>query len=127
MINYGTKYSSVHFWIDNGETWARLMERPGGVSGVVLRNSLNHHSWNFIGFSYDYVTGVQRVWNDGKVCDAANVGRFELKTQDVIRMGAKDGDPRFLKGRISCFQVYDKALTEREVQAVRGLCFRKGW
>ena len=127
MINYGTKYSSVHFWIDNGETWARLMERPGGVSGVVLRNSLNHHSWNFIGFSYDYVTGVQRVWNDGKVCDAANVGQFELKTQDVIRMGAKDGDPRFLKRRISCFQVYDKALTEREVQAVRGLCFRKGW
>ena len=100
MINYGTKYSSVHFWIDNGETWARLIERLGGVSGVILRNSLNHHPWNFIALSYDYVTGVQRVWIDGKVYDAANVGQFGLKTQDVIRMGVKDGDPRVLKGRI---------------------------
>ena len=100
MINYGTKYSSVHFWIDNGETWARLIERLGGVLGVVLRNSLNHHPWNFIALSYDYVTGVQRVWSDGKVYDAAKVGQFGLKTQDVIRMGVKDGDPRFLKRRI---------------------------
>ena len=57
-------------------------------------------SWNFIALSYDYVTGVQRVWSDGKVYDAANVGQFGLKTQEVIRMGVKDGDPRFLKGRI---------------------------
>jgi len=41
-------------------------------------------------------------------------------------MGVVTGDDRLLKGRISCMQVYDKALTEREVHAVRGLCFQKG-
>ena len=43
-----------------------------------------------------------------------------------VRMGVLTGDGRFLKGRISCMQVYDRALTEREVHAVRGLCFERG-
>ena len=127
MISFGTDHYNVNFWIANGGTWSRLMARHGGGSGVAPRNSLNHYSWNYIGFSYDYDTGVQKVWKDGKVCNAASVGQFELKTQDAIRMGVKDGDERFLKGRISCFQVYDRVLTEREVQAARGLCFKKGW
>lgn len=58
MINYGIKYFSVYFWIDNGEIWVRLMERFGGVFGVVLWNFLNYYLWNFIGFFYDYVIGV---------------------------------------------------------------------
>ena len=56
-----------------------------------------------------------------------NISTVELSTSGgSIRMGVLTGDGRFLKGRISCMQVYNKALTEREVRAVRGLCFHKG-
>lgn len=126
IVNYGTDNFGVHLWIVDKVFFTRLVERLG-VFKPAQTASLKHHAWNFIGFSYDYDTGVQKVWIEGKVYDMANVGHFELRTQNNIRMGKKDEDVRFFKGRISCLQVYNKALTEREVQAVRGLCFRKGW
>jgi len=60
------------------------------------------------------------------VYEEHNIRIHELHTTGAVRMGVLTGDDRFLKGRISCMQVYNKALTEREVYAVRGLCFQKG-
>ena len=42
-----------------------------------------------------------------------------LGTQDNVRMGAKRGDGRYLRGRISAMQIYDVALTEEQVKAVK--------
>lgn len=127
IANYGTDYVGVHFWIVNSKVFARLVRRSGEYAAVILTNSLKHSAWNFIGFSYDYDFGIQKLWSEGKVYDVANAGKFELRSQDAIRMGVMDGDQRFFKGRVSCLQVYNRALTEREVQAIRGLCFQKGW
>ncbi|KAL9982726.1 hypothetical protein ACROYT_G004810 [Oculina patagonica] len=126
IFNYGTNYFGVHFWIVNNRLFARLSKRSGGYADLpALTSALKQNSWNFIGTSYDYDSGVQKLWIEGKVYDVRNIGTFEVSTQGDVRMGMRDGDNRFLKGRISCVQVYDKALTEREVHAVRGLCFQK--
>lgn len=126
IVNYGTDNFGVHLWILDNKIFARSVTRLGGL-GPVQTKSVQHHAWNFIGFSYDYDIGVQKLWIEGKVYDVLTADQFEQRTQDNIRMGKKDGDLRFFKGRISCLQLYNKALTEREVQAVRGMCFRKGW
>ena len=127
IFNYGTYYFGVHFWIVNSGSFARLTKRSGGFAGLPLQKAnLKQNAWNFIGTSYDYDSGVQELWIDGKVYDVQNIGTVELSTQSAVRIGVKDGDDRFLKGRISCVQVYNKALTEKEVHAVRGLCYQKG-
>lgn len=124
IVNYGTDNFGVHLWILDNKIFARSVTRLGGL-GPVQTKSVQHHAWNFIGFSYDYDIGVQKLWIEGKVYDVLTADQFEQRTQDNIRMGKRDGDLRFFKGRISCLQLYNKALTEREVQAVRGMCFRK--
>ena len=88
--------------------------------------SLNRDKWNFVGASYDFITGFARLWIEGKVYEELDINSHELNTTGAVRMGAVTGDGRFLKGRISCLQVYNKALTEREVHGARGLCFERG-
>ena len=42
-----------------------------------------------------------------------------LATQDNVRMGAKDGDQRYLLGKIAAIQVFDTALTARQILKVK--------
>lgn len=44
-----------------------------------------------------------------------NIGQVELLTNAPIRLGAREGDDRYFKGKISCVQIYDKALKEEQI------------
>ena len=44
-----------------------------------------------------------------------NIGQIKLATQYPIRIGARDGDERRFAGKISCLQIYDKALDEQQI------------
>ena len=46
-----------------------------------------------------------------------------IDTDAEIRIGARLGDGRYFKGKISCVQIYSKALSEAEVAAVKDRCF----
>ena len=49
-----------------------------------------------------------------------NIGAgLTLGTQDEVRMGAKGGDGRYFRGRIAAMQIYDVALSEEQVNAVK--------
>lgn len=126
IFNYGTNYYGVHFWVADNKLFSRFVTRAGITTPFLRGSTLNLNAWNFVGMSYDNETGDQKHWVEGKVYDVQNIGTFELNTQAAVRMGVLTGNNRVFKGRISCMQVYDKALTEKEVHAVRGLCFQKG-
>ena len=73
-----------------------------------------------MGTTYDHTTGVARLWLDGQKVAELNIGAgMTLATQDNVRMGAKAGDPRYLKGRITAMQVYDVALTPEQINEVK--------
>ena len=103
-----------------------FVTRSGIYLSPLHSGKLNQGAWNFVGASYDYHSGVEKLWIEGRVYEEQNISTVELDTSGSVRMGVLTGDNRFLKGRISCMQVYNKALTEKEVHAVRGLCFHKG-
>ena len=127
IFNYGVDLYGVHFWVGAGYLFCRFTTRSGIYVSPLHSGKLNQGAWNFVGASYDYHSGVEKLWIEGKVYEEQNISTIELSTSGgSIRMGVLTGDGRFLKGRISCMQVYNKALTEREVRAVRGLCFQKG-
>ena len=44
---------------------------------------------------------------------------MHIGTQDNVRMGVKTGDMRYFRGRIAAMQIYDVALTEGQVKAVK--------
>ena len=44
-----------------------------------------------------------------------NIGQIKLATQYPIRIGARDGDERRFAGKISCLQIYNKALDEQQI------------
>ena len=71
-------------------------------------------------------TGVSSLWIDGKRVVKQDIGTFMIDTDAEIRIGARLNDGRYFKGNISCVQIYSKALSEAEVAAVKGRCF-KGW
>lgn len=72
-----------------------------------------------MGASYDNNTGVSQLWHDGKMVKSRNIGQIELSTQYPIRVGAREGDDRYFKGKVACIQIYGKALTEQQIGELR--------
>ena len=112
----------VHFWMTlDGKLFALFPHRdyktpPYVVSDQVL--ALNQ--WHYVGASYDHNTGMARLWLDGKQIAELDIGAgMTLATQDDVRMGVKEDDDRYFKGRITSMQVYDVALTAEQINAVK--------
>lgn len=117
---------AVHFWITIDKLFARIVSRDGVSQPAFTCKTWSRNKWYFVGTSYDYDSGVHKLWIDGKVYDRQDIGSMEIDTMGTARMGVKSGDNRFFKGRICCMQVYNKSLTENEVHAAKGICRKKG-
>lgn len=88
-----------------------------GNYSVSLQNK-----WQYIGVSFSYNTGMATLWIDGKDVQIKYLGKFELSTDHDIRIGGGQGKGDSFQGRISCLQIYNRALTKNEVAAVRNRC-----
>ena len=78
------------------------------------------NKWQYVGTSYDHNFGIASIWLNGERVVQQSIGAaITLATQDNVRMGAKDGNPRYLLGRIAAIQVFDAALTARQILEVK--------
>ena len=122
IFNYKTSGSwGVHMWVVSGKLFARFTKRNYQFTqGLITSNSLVLNQWQYVGASYDHNTGVASLWLDGQQVVQTNIGAgLTLGTQDEVRMGAKGGDGRYFRGRITAMQIYDVALTEEQVNIVK--------
>lgn len=102
---------------------AKFVEGDDGCKTCFLSAlPLKTNAWNYVGMSYDKTSGVAKLWVDGRVSSQRNIGtKISLSTSRNVRMGARaTNDGNYFNGRISRMQVYDRALTQREVEAVAG-------
>ena len=76
-------------------------------------------TWNYVGTSYNFSSGVVKLWINGSEVAHEISGSAEQKTQYDVRMGAKASNQRYLKGRICCLQIYNKSLSQQEIIAVQ--------
>ena len=120
LFNYRTSGAwAVHLWVVHGKLFVRFNRRDYSFTNHLLHTALTG-GWKFVGASYDRKTGDAKLWVNGAVVQTLNIGAgLDLATQNSIRMGVKSGDGRFFKGRIAQMQVYDKALTQRQIQAIK--------
>ena len=122
IFNYKTSGSwGVHMWVVSGKLFARFTKRNYQFTqALAISESLALDQWQYVGASYDHNTGVASLWLDGQQVVQTNIGGgLTLGTQDDVRMGAKGGDGRYFKGRVTAMQIYDVALSEEQVKAVK--------
>ncbi len=111
----------VHLWIVGAAFFCRLNRRDGFIVAPLSSQSLNTGQWYYVGASYDYSTGVNRLWVDGTEVAQTNLGTFTLGTDYPVRIGAKIDDiyDRYFKGRVARVQVYNTSLNQEQILAVK--------
>ena len=93
------------------------------VSLLHTRNVLIENSWNFIGTTYDYKTGIATVWiNNGTAMRKSIGAKRELATQTDVRVGASSDQEKHFRGRVSCLQFYDQALSVDQIIEAKRRC-----
>ena len=109
----------VYLWVSHGKLFVRFTKRDYSLTTHPLYTALAG-GWKFVGATYDHSTGDAKLWVDGFVGKTLNIGAgLDLATQDSTRMGANNHYRSYFKGRIAQMQVYDKALTQEQIQTIQ--------
>ena len=90
----------------------QFTRRNGPQSTTALTTiALRPLKWQFVAANYNGANGIAKFFAKGRFVERRYIGRIRLATNYPERMGARIGDGRFFKGRISCMQVYNGALS----------------
>ena len=119
IVNFGSDVWGFHFWVVNGRLFARPSRRADRAQQKNAFSSSLSRTWNYVGTSYNFSSGVVKLWINGSEVAHEISGSAEQKTQYDVRMGAKASNQRYLKGRICCLQIYNKSLSQQEIIAVQ--------
>lgn len=77
--------------------------------------------------TYDALTGIAKVFVNGRL-KAETTGKGVLSQDWDAHAGiGKHKDSRFLQGDVDEFRIYNKALTQKEIQNLTKICsFERG-
>lgn len=124
IFNYKTDGWGVNFWMTRPrKLFARFVDREQRVRLPAIKSThIKPNKWNFVGAVYDQKSGRASLWINGKLQDQRRIGSVSLATNYPVRMGARIGDRRNFRGRISCMQVYNEALDARQISVAKWKC-----
>lgn len=129
IFNYMPNGWGVHLWIvGRGRLFARLMKRGRNPRSTrpISSKRLRPYTWHYVAMTYDFNSGVARLFVNSRRIAQRRIGKFKIATNYPVRMGAKIGDRRYFRGRISCVHVYDIALNANQIARRKRRCFRTG-
>ena len=129
----------IFYYDGPAENGIQFMLTDDGSFRAILRNSTFSHlktltsgtleskTWHFVGASYNYANGECVLWINGSINKKTVIDSpSELATQQSVIMGAIPEQAEKYKGRISCVQLYDRVLTELEIENAKQSCFTVG-
>ena len=121
LFNYSPAVGwRVHVWVVGGRFFSRMSNRNGATAtNLQSPNPLSLEQWTYVATSYDYNTGITRMWVDGTEVGQLNIGVHMLGTNFDVHIGVRPGDHRYFKGRVARVQVYNTALNLEQVLAVK--------
>ena len=127
IFNYMPNGWGVHFWMISPRTlFVRFTRRRGRrFTKAVLSRSVVPNRWQFVGATYDQRTGIAKLFVNRRFTAQKYIGKIRLATNYPVRMGARIGDGRYFRGRISCMQVYNGALSHWKIVSKKRRCFRR--
>lgn len=122
IFNYKTSGEwGVHMWMVAGKLFARFTDKNYLLTPYLISSQpLPLNQWYYVGASYDHNSGIAKLWLNGQQVLQRDIGaQITLGTQDSVRMGAKGGDHRYFKGRVTDMKIYDVALTMEQINTVK--------
>lgn len=127
IFNYMANGWGVHFWMISPRTlFVRFTRRRGRrFTKAVMSRRVLPRRWQFVGATYYQGTGVAKLFVNARFTARKYLGRIRLATNYPVRMGARIGDRRHFRGRISCMQVYNGALSRWQIISKKRKCFRR--
>lgn len=100
--------------------------RNSRIRPLRARGALRYRKWQFVGATYEQRTGETRIYVNGRLVSRTRLSRVRLGTNIPAIMGAARS--RYFRGRISCMQVYGRALSRLQIIKRKKRCFRgKRW
>lgn len=128
IFNYNTDGSGVEIWQKRPNIlFVRYVTKKKKTKPLVSVK-LVRKVWNWIGTTYNHVTGEAKLYINSKPVSRRRIGaRLRLATTQPVRTGAilgRKGNKRYFRGRVTCFQVYSKVLTVLQIRAARKLCLK---
>lgn len=128
IFNYMSNGWGVHLWMISPRTlFVRFTRRSGRrFTPAVTSRRVLPRRWQYVGATYDYRRGIAKLFINRRFVASRPIGRIRLATNYPVRMGARAGDRRYFRGRISCIQVYDQPLTTSQILRRKKRCFTRG-
>ena len=124
IVNYKKDGHGVQIYETDSALEARVNRRNDVRTGSVKTGEkLQRDQWHFIGITYNYSSGLVKLWQDGRDVASKNIGSIQIATQFDVRIGARQMvNDNFFSGRVACLQFYSTALTQREIEKARKAC-----
>ena len=125
IVNYKKDGHGVQIYETDKVLAARVIQRNDGrTQPVKTKEKLQSDQWHFIGMTYNYSSGLVKLWQDGREVASEKIGSTPIATQFDVRIGARQiiNDDDFFRGRVACLQFYSTALTQREIEKARIAC-----
>lgn len=129
LVHYNAIGHGVQLWVqgnagEKAELMARFNKRNLDTITRLRAEVLNLGQWNFVGASYDHVTGYATLYHDGLVVQRRLIGKnLYLATRYEIRIGAVAiSSLGSFNGEVACLQFYSKALEPWEVFEGKDAC-----
>ena len=125
IIDYGCSMTVLHSTLG---VEVIFKERHTSKSYLLHKKGvLKANSWNFIGFTYEYYSGVATIWvNENIVIRELLLAKMELATYENVIVGASKNRKMQFRGQISCLQFYEQALSVDQIIKVKARCNKTG-
>lgn len=108
----------THLWITApSNLFVRVIKRDGAfTTNIVCPTSLKE--WHHVATTYDYSSGMVKLFLAGKECQSLNIGVTEQSTHGPVFIGKAPWDGRAFNELIDEVAIFDVVLQEAEIQDI---------
>ena len=121
VVNYGTDRGVGLYFSSSGELVFRLVKRNTSDVLAEVKTTIDTGKWYHVGGTYDYNTGLAYLFVNGTQRAVSDTPTKDMLETDVsgVYLGAISGVAEHFKGRVSCVQIFDRALEADELEDLK--------
>ena len=127
LVQFARKGFAVRLWMmRRNMVFAEFVTRQTRRKKPYLASikGVSPWKWNHFGMTYDKATRTATLFVNSKPVVRKKIGAIDLSTNHNVYLGARPGDKQYFRGRVSCLQFFDRALSSQQVAKMEKYCFR---
>ena len=129
ILNYGRRRKGFQLRMISQRVLQVLIVRRTRRTTITVQTRgrvMKYRAWNYVGVTYDERSQAVTVWVNMKAVLTKRIGRVQLDTKKVIRLGGLISSRKYFRGRLFCLQLYSVALYRKQIDEAKKRCFLKG-